>query len=258
MQNQRLVASDGDIISRCRAINKPGSYAILPRANRVTSTLPILKGGVAQVLAAPPLSHHYVAHELVLSSGGGTAKPVDQPLEAFLYVLEGKITLSLGGKSYELLDGGYVWAPPHCAYEFVSRAETCRVLWLRRQYFEAEGTEVPKPIVSNERQVDAHPEDTYMEQYLVPYQDPAFDMGFNLLSFDPGNYFSFVESHIMEHALYLLQGRSIYWLNGDYVEVQKDDFVYMAPYCPQFAIATGWEKMRYLVYKEVNRDYDPI
>jgi (S)-ureidoglycine aminohydrolase len=38
--------------------------------------------------------------------------------------------------------------------------------------------------------------------------------------------------------------------------VQQDDFIYMAAYCPQFAFATGWGQMRYMVYKDVNRDYD--
>jgi (S)-ureidoglycine aminohydrolase len=32
----------------------------------------------------------------------------------------------------------------------------------------------------------------------------------------------------------------------------------MAPFCPQFFYATGWDKSAYLLYKDVNRDYaDP-
>jgi (S)-ureidoglycine aminohydrolase len=37
--------------------------------------------------------------------------------------------------------------------------------------------------------------------------------------------------------------------------VQKDDYIYMAPYCPQFFYATGWETGRYILYKDINRDY---
>ena len=96
-----------------------------------------------------------------------------------------------------------------------------------------------------------------MEQHLIPYDiDVAYDLAFNLLNFDPGVYFGFVESHIMEHGLYMLEGSGIYWLNGDYHEVQKDDFIYMAPYCPQFFYATGWVEGRYLIYKDVNRDFN--
>ena len=54
----------------------------------------------------------------------------------------------------------------------------------------------------------------------------------------------------------MLKGTAIYVLNGDYHEVQQDDFIYMAAYCPQFAFATGWGQMRYMVYKDVNRDWE--
>ena len=29
----------------------------------------------------------------------------------------------------------------------------------------------------------------------------------------------------MEHGLYMLDGRGVYYLNGDYIEVQKDDYI---------------------------------
>ncbi len=256
MQTQKLIISDADVVSRTRAITKPGSYSILPRANRVMSSLPGFRGVQAQVLAAPPVSTHYVAHELVVAPGGCTERPIEQNLEQFLYVLEGRLDLGLEGKTSSLAEGGFSWLPPRMPFHFANRSEeAARVLWLRRSYIPVEGLDMPEPIVSNEQDVKAFPEDTYMEQHLVPYENPAFDMGFNLLSFDAGAYFGFAESHIMEHALYMLKGRGIYWLNGDFIEVQKDDFIYMAPFCPQFFYATGWETSRYMVYKDVNRDY---
>ncbi|HEX7974407.1 MAG TPA: (S)-ureidoglycine aminohydrolase [Anaerolineales bacterium] len=256
MQTEKFIISDADVVSRCRAITKTGSYSLLPRANRVMSTLPGFKGVQAQVLAARPLSNYYVAHELVVSTNGSSDRPIVQDMEQFLYVLEGQLDLSLDGETHHLVGGGYCWLPPQLAYEFSNRGEAAsRVLWLRRKYIPVEGLQTPSAIISNEKDVVAFPEDTYMEQHLVPYEDPAHDMGFNLLSFEPGTYFGFVESHIMEHALYMLQGRGIYWLNNDFVEVQKDDFIFMAPYCPQFFYATGWETSRYMVYKDVNRDY---
>lgn len=256
-QTQKLILSDTDLVSRCRATTAPGSYSILPRANRVMHTLPNVQGGQAQVLAAPPLSSYYVAHELVLGPNGGTVAPIDENLEQFLYVLEGGLDLSLDGKTHPLSDGCYSWLPPQRPYEFVNKGSTTsRVLWLRRKYKPLAGHAVPEPIVAHERDAEPFPEDTYMEQHLVPYEDIAHDMAFNLLTFEPGEYFPFVESHIMEHALYMLKGTALYVLNGDYHEVQQDDFIYMAAYCPQFAFATGWGQMRYMVYKDVNRDYD--
>jgi (S)-ureidoglycine aminohydrolase len=257
MQTQKLVISEADVVSRCRAITRPGAYSMLPRANRVMHTLPTLEGAQAQVLAAPPHSSHYVAHELVLDPGGGSRKPINEGLEQFFYVLEGEVDLSLGDRAHRLVDGGYCWLPPNRVFAFSNPGtDATRVFWIRRRYRSQPGLSVPEAIVTHERDVVAFPEDTYMEQHLVPYEDPAHDMGCNLLTFEPGEYFGFVESHIMEHGLYMLTGRGVYWLNGDYVEVQKDDFIHMAAYCPQFMYATGWEKTRYIVYKDVNRDYD--
>ena len=128
-------------------------------------------------------------------------------------------------------------------------------MWIRRNYEKVEGIDIPAEIIRHESEVIANPTDTYMEQHLTPYEEIDFDMGINLQVFDPGVYFSFAESHIMEHGLYMLYGRGIYWLNGDFMEVQKGDFIYMAPFCPQFYYATGWERSAYLLYKDVNRDY---
>ena len=38
------------------------------------------------------------------------------------------------------------------------------------------------------------------------------------------------------------------------LEVERDDFIYMAPYCPQSFVASGTEPAEYLLYKDVYRD----
>ena len=79
-------------------------------------------------------------------------------------------------------------------------------------------------------------------------------MNVNILGFLPGNYFPYVETHIMEHGLYMLEGQGLYLLGGDWHEVQPDDFIWMGPYCPQHFYCTGWSEAAYLLYKDVNRD----
>ncbi len=60
-----------------------------------------------------------------------------------------------------------------------------------------EGSEVPEPIIEDSKNVEAVAEDAYFERHLIPYdKDLGFDLGFNLLIFEPG-ILSFVESHIM-------------------------------------------------------------
>lgn len=263
MQNEnpragRPIVSEADVTARCRCINKPGNYMIFPRANRVEHHLPGFNQGVlAQVLATPEHGAKFVEHELLIDVNGGTEKTRDEEFEQFFFILEGEIELSYsGGKPDKMVRGSFCWLPPHCSFGFTNKGEArSRLLWVRRRYEEVAGISIPGPIVGHESEVAAKPTDTYMEQHLTPYEQMGFDMGINLQVFEPGIYFSFVEAHVMEHGLYMVEGRGLYWLNRDLMEVQKDDFIYMAPYCPQFYYATGWENSAYLLYKDVNRDY---
>ena len=93
----RFIPADADIVSRCRAITKPGSYMLLPRANRVENVLPEFEKTMAQVLVTPSLGARFIQHELLLDPGGGTRKPLQDGLEHFLYVLEGGIRLDFSG-----------------------------------------------------------------------------------------------------------------------------------------------------------------
>lgn len=256
MSSTREVPSP-DLATRSRAVTKPNLYAVLPKRNRVVSRVPRFEETEVEVLATPQLGARFVQHELIIREAGGTREPYEDDLEQFLYVLEGQLDLQVGGKENHLASGGFAWLPPNTVVEMrCSGKEVCRALWHRRRYVSVEGVAIPKPLVSNEKKVKSLPEDTYMEQHLIPYdEDLGYDMAFNLLRFEPGVHFGFVESHINEHGLYMLSGRGVYWLNGDYHEVTADDFIYMAPYCPQFFYATGWEDGSYLLYKDVNRDY---
>ena len=248
---------DADVTTRNRALTKPGQYAILPRGARVLSTIPNFYLTQVQVMTTPALGAHFTEHELLIQPGGGTGTPIKDVFEHFLFVIEGAVEFTLNGESFSFTSGGFAWLPPSSQFSLQNNStELTRMLWLRRRYEAVEGIPVPAPIVSSEQEVEAMPEDTYVEKHLIPYDEElGFDMAFNLLIFEPGIYFSFVESHIMEHGLYMLDGRGVYYLNGDYIEVQKDDYIYMAPYCPQFFYATGWETGRYILYKDINRDY---
>ena len=248
----------GDIASKSRSITKPGLYAILPASDRVFSTLPQFNRGVsAKVMAAPNMGARFVEHELFTKPNGGTDGVIQEDLEQFLFVLEGNLTFELEGKKHQMIKGGYCWLPPKSAFAFKNTGESlCRMLWIRRKFELIDKWGIPDPIIANEQDMAAEPVDTYTEKHLTPYyENTAFDMGINLQFFNPGVYFDMIESHIMEHGLYMVEGRGIYYLNRDFIEVQKDDFIYMAPFCPQSFYATGWDGSQYLLYKDVNRDY---
>lgn len=252
----KLNSAGADPVSRCRCITKPGSYMLLPAVNRVESRLPHFNGISARVMASPQLGAGFVEYELTLQPGGSTDGALEDDLEQFFYVLEGNPGIGLGrGKTQKLVPGSFAWLPPLAPFSLQNPGSAgARMLWIRRKYEEVDGIDIPAPLIAHQSDVPAIPTDTYMEQHLTPYENTAFDLGINLQTFEPGVFFSDVEAHVMEHGLYMLAGCGMYWLNRDYMEVTTGDFIYMAPYCPQFYYALGSEKSAYLLYKDVNRD----
>lgn len=63
----------------------------------------------------------------------------------------------------------------------------------------------------------------------------------------------FAESYVMEHGLYELEGKGVYRLNGDWVEVEAGDYMSLRAFCPQACYAGGPDNFRYLLYKDQNR-----
>jgi quercetin dioxygenase-like cupin family protein len=85
---------------------------------------------------------------------------------------------------------------------------------------------------------------------LLP-DDLAFDMAMNIFTFPPGFALPVIETHVMEHGLYFLEGQGLYYLGDTWSEVKRGDFIWMGPYVPQSFYATSSVPSRYLYYKDV-------
>ena len=132
-----------------------------------------------------------------------------------------------------------------------------RVLMLRKRFDPAPGI---KPFdctyCGDERSVEKQvwgDNPHSLLQTLIP-DELQYDLAMNIFTFDPGFGLPIVETHVMEHGLFFLQGKGVYYLGDEWMEVEKDDFIWMGPYCPQSFYATGPTPSRYLYYKNVNRE----
>ncbi|HET8630562.1 MAG TPA: (S)-ureidoglycine aminohydrolase [Thermomicrobiales bacterium] len=243
------------VYARNRAV-VTAQYAVMPPEGVLESRLPGFQQTVARILAAPPLSARFAQILLEIAPGGGTTGPRDDGLEHVFYLLGGAAALTIGDATHRLAPGGYAYVPAGVPYQVHNAAaEEARLLWIKRPY-EPIDLPAPAPLVGRRddlERVTRHTDGRYW-QHLLPPGDLAFDFEVNILGFAPGVYFPYVETHIMEHSLYMLEGQGIYLLAGDQREVQPGDFIWMAPYCPQFFFCTGWQEAAYLLYKDVNRD----
>ena len=244
------------VAARSRAVVTP-QYAVLAPEGVLASALPGFRGTVARILTAPPMGARFAQLLLEVAPGSGTVAPRDDGLEHVFYLLGGAVDLTIGAAAHRLAPGGYAYVPAGTSYGLrcPDGGEGARLLWIKRPYQPID-LPAPAPLVGHRAEVPRHTPHTPGRywQYLLPPDDLAFDLHVNILGFQPGVYFPYVETHIMEHGLYMLEGQGLYLLGGGQYEVEAGDFIWMGPYCPQFFWCTGWGEAAYLLYKDVNRD----
>jgi (S)-ureidoglycine aminohydrolase len=211
----------------------------------------------ARVLASPALGAQFVKYLFDIPAGKGTGlgEAFDQ---IFGYVLNGVTGVTIDGDEEDLPPGGYFFVPEGSEWSLTAR-EPAKLLLLRKKFEQSEilaTTGNPELIIADAADVPATPfaDNPHTRLQLLIPDRIEYDFAMNIFTFDPGYGLPYVETHVMEHGLYFLEGKGMYYLQGDWMEVQKDDFIWMGPYCPQSFYATGPTPSRYLYYKNVNRE----
>lgn len=232
------------------------SYHLLTPANRFPAKLPHLAATSVCKLVTPRVGSSRIGWYVLdfEQAGAGTEQPLEPGFEHFLYVRGGTVAVDGGEGEVALGAGGFAYVPDDRPLT-IRATEAATALWVKRRWQPYPGVERPW-FVSGHR--DDHPAQPtsvpgFTRQLLLP-AEPAFDFAMDLLAFEPGVVFRTLEIHDEEHGLYMTRGQGIYHLDGDAHEVLEDDFIYMAPYCPQYFYATGWDVSEYLLYKDVFRD----
>jgi (S)-ureidoglycine aminohydrolase len=246
-----------------RAVFKT-AYCVIPSGcftDIVTSQLPNWHKTRLWLIARPMtgFSETFSQYVMEVQPGGGSDVPdAETGAQHVIFVTDGLLTLTIDGTGYDLDAGGYAYIPAGAKWTLlVEGAHPARFHWIRKLYAPAPGIAAPQAFVTNDRLIPpiAMP-DTGGAWATTLFVDPAdlsHDMHVNIVTFQPGGVIPFEETHVMEHGLYVLQGKAVYKLNQDWVEVQAGDFMWLRAYCPQACYAAGPGPFRYLLYKDVNR-----
>lgn len=240
------------------------AYAVIPRGvmtDIVTSYLPGWDDTRLWIIARPlsGFSETFSQYIMEVMPGGGTdiGEP-DPEAEGVIFVTEGRLTLTLPDGPHELAQGGYAYIPPGMKWSLrAARPKAAKFHWVRKIYEHAPGVDVPEAFVTNEQHFSpAGMPGTNMKWATTRFVQPLdlrHDMHVNIVTLEPGAVIPFEETHVHEHGLYVLQGKAVYKLNSDWVEVGPGDFMWLRAFCPQACYAGGTERFRYLLYKDVNR-----
>lgn len=240
------------------------AYAVIPHgvmSDIVTSLLPGWTKTVAWILARPlsGFAETFAQYLMEVAPGGGSDAPEPDPqAEGVLFVVGGTPTLHLDGQEFALRPGSYAYLPPGAGWSLRNRGEEpARFHWIRKAYESAPGLDTPDAFVTHDTEVEPSSMSgtncAWATTRFASPDDLRHDMHVNIVTLQPGASIPFEETHVMEHGLFVLEGKAVYRLNRDWVEVEAGDFMWLRAFCPQACYAGGPGRFRYLLYKDVNR-----
>jgi (S)-ureidoglycine aminohydrolase len=213
----------------------------------VRAPLPGMEAATAIVHVSPAVGAGFTQYTAEFEPGGSLGPSSAQ---RFLYVLEGQIRLDeqlLGPEEYVYLPEGH--------NQRIQAQERARASVIEKPYREWEGVKLPSMFTGDERKVAPKPlmDDRDLQVRALMPDHPSFDFAVNTMTYQPGATLPMVEMHVMEHGLLMLAGGGIYRLGEKWYPVTAGDFIWMAPYCPQWFGALGKTPAKYLIYKDWNR-----
>ncbi len=236
-----LIATDSHVVAPLFGWERTSGVMLISPAMAATTTANGVRGpGFAQYLAT-------------LTEDSKT-RGAPAGFQRCVYVLEG--VAELEGKT--LTAKSYAYLPADSKYE-LSSGSTARLLVFEKRYVPISGIDAPEMIVGHTSQLTAEPflgDSDLMLAKLLP-DEPPFDMAVNVFTYQSGAALPFVETHVMEHGLYMTQGNGVYRLNESWYPVGSGDSIWMAAYCPQWFAAFGKQPAQYIYYKDINRFHLP-
>jgi (S)-ureidoglycine aminohydrolase len=213
----------------------------------VRAALPGMEKATAVVHIAPAAGAMFTQYTAEFEPGGSMKA---SPVQRFLYVLEGEIECA--GRTLKPDDYAYF---PEEGGEPVRALSAARVAVIEKPYEGLTDGQAPKAFFGTESHIAPLPlmGDADLEVRTLVPADFGFDLAVNTMTFKPGAALPMVEIHFMEHGLLMLAGGGIYRLGESWYPVTAGDFIWMAPYCPQWFGALGKSPAKYLIYKDWNR-----
>jgi len=240
------------------------AYTVIPKGvlrDIVTSRLPGFTRTRSWILARPIAGFATTFAQLIveIEPGGGAERPESETgAEGVVFVTAGELTLDVDGERDVLGPGGYAYLAAGAPWSIANEGDAPTSFhWIRKAYEPVEGIPAPTSFVTSDADVAPRPmpdtDGAWATTRFVDPDDLAHDMHVNIVTFQPGGSIPFAETHVMEHGLFVLEGKGVYRLNGDWVEVEAGDFMWLRAFCPQACYAGGPGPFRYLLYKDVNR-----
>lgn len=243
-------------LGQTRTIIKPNHAFIAPDGH-VKSALPGWTQTQGIILISPQLlKRPRFLQYLALMGEGAIAGQPYRGVQRFVYVMDGAIVIKISGKTHQLGAGHFAYIPAETNHSMTAVVESQLLIFEKLYQTTTLTSDYPHFVTGDSWAGEGEPflgDDDARVRTLLP-DTLSFDMAVNLFTFQSGAALPFVETHIMEHGFYLLEGQGIYRLDESWYPIQAGDVLWMGSYCPQWFCAFGKTQSTYIYYKDINRD----
>ncbi|MEE1228793.1 MAG: (S)-ureidoglycine aminohydrolase [Lachnospiraceae bacterium] len=241
-----------------RADVRKFNFVVLDPDGLVKNVVPGYENCDVTILGSPAMGATFVdylvtAHKDAKNTGIG-----GDGIESFLYVIDGELTVKNADEEVDLTSGGYFYSTADKPMTFVNKSgKDTKAYVYKRRYEPLEGYSA-HTVTGNINKVE------YMDyegmtncqskDFLPAANDLGFDMNMHILRFAPGASHGYIEHHVQQHGMLFLQGKGMYYLDNEWMPLEKGDYVFMDSYVPQACYAVGDEDYIYIYSKDCNRD----
>ena len=229
-------------------------HALLTPHNQVGSNVPGFTGATVVILINAAMGAKFSQLQATFQAGGSATLPAGVE-QTFGFVQRGGGTVTVGAQKAAVSAGWYFYVPAGTAWSLAGAPADTQLTLFQKPYVPLAGTAAPAAIIADSARVTGTPflgDPAANLQVLLP-DTPGFDMAVNIFAYQPGGHLPYVEIHVMEHGLVMLDGQGVYRLEDFWYPVEKGDVIWMGAFCPQWFVAMGKQPARYLYYKDVNR-----
>lgn len=241
-----------------RSVVKKENYVLLEVDGLVKNAVPGYTDCDVTILGTPAMGASFADYYVTAHAGGKSPVIGGNGIEAFAYVVEGEVVVSVEGTEEKLTEGGYIYTPEDESFSFENKSGKDAVIYLYRRRYEPYADLKAKRVVGNINDVEyveyEGMDNCHIKDFLPAAGDFGYDMNMHILKFKPGASHGYIETHLQEHGMLFLQGKAMYRLDSDWVPVKKGDYVFMDAYCPQACYGVGDEDLVYIYSKDCNRE----
>ncbi|MGH3495616.1 MAG: cupin domain-containing protein, partial [Sciscionella sp.] len=162
------------------------AYTVIPRGvlrDIVVSVLPGWRDTRTWVLGRPVAggATTFAQYLVEVAPGGGSREPEPEAaVESFVFLLSGRLRVTLDGTTHDLTAGGFAFVPPAAHWQVENAGDELAVFqWIRKAHEPLTG-HTPQPVVGNEQQIEAtampDTDGRWSTTRMLPPDDLAYDM----------------------------------------------------------------------------------